>query len=213
MSELPTLKAFGSPERGPQTLFKALRFLANQEFDADRTDETEAIGALSIITAIASLEAFINTYFRLIAEERNLQPLRHIVGGKYREKILKKIQACCSMAFGRRANFCNDMISALNDLEERRHKIVHFRSTHENLDAKKFHQLGSITISGAASFDMFVGISGRTPADVLTLVEDILVRIALCRGHSLDQQCLFLERWTDVWRDEWRERLVAAVAE
>ena len=127
--------ALSSPNRVPWQLFGMLeRFACAPEAISPDVIQQNALS--SIFIATATIEAFTNIFFRVVADEPVFSHARHTIIANLndrRRSTAANLREWTNLAFGRQIDTDDRRWRAFDELRRLRNRLVHFRSTHETL--------------------------------------------------------------------------------
>lgn len=172
--------------------FRALRRLVASAHQATDEDEAREFTALCVILGVTVVEAFLNSYFRvLVSEPMFSQHQERIVNDlKGRRSLEFKLRNWPPAVFGRAIDRGLAEAQAFDALKTRRNRLMHFTSSHEALSGP------DLDLHGLADISVFATLVPADAANALRTAEDMILLFLRLRGtpeHRLPHE---LHVWT-----------------
>ena len=185
--------AFSSPNRIIWHYFSALRRLVNGiEHTGDETAIRENV-ALCLMLAVTIVDAFLNVFFRVVISEPGFTAneksiLKDI---KDRRSIDYKLKNWPERVFRKAIDFKAPTPKAFLALKERRNQLMHFTSSHTNVNLPD-----GVELRGLADTSSFDTLTPTDASSALALAEEMLCELFLLRGIPERELPHALHSWT-----------------
>ena len=180
------------PNRMICEYFEALRRLVRGIPALDDVSHRKQQAALSILLAVAVVEAFLNVYFRVVVSEPDNK--------NHEQNILKDLDKRLSLdqkikqwpvkILGRGIDFGSGVGRDFIVLKKKRNALMHFTSSHSTL------QQDGITIHGLSDTSVYDQLSPRDAEFALSTAEGVVETILRLRGATAEQLPWFIQLWT-----------------
>lgn len=182
----------GSANRIVWNYFEALRRLAARTKKMDDTDERKQDVALCIVLSVTAVEAFVNVYFRVVVSEAAFA--KHLpkfeADLKSHIPLAEKLKQWPKLMFGKGLDMGSGPCKAFKHLTAHRHKLIHFKSSHQSVT------FGAVSIHGLADMSAFDTLTPTDAKNALSIAEDVLAEVFLLQGIAKDQVPHMLHGWT-----------------
>jgi hypothetical protein len=185
------MPTFSAPNRIVWDYFLSLRLVEENARKSPSPEFSRQAAALAVVTAVTVIEFFLNLWFRVRVEERN-------VPGEC-EAFLKELSARISLDrklkqwpqryLSRALNVTSGAGAEFMKLKELRNSIVHFTSSHENVN------LGNVVIHGLADTTEYNGLSAEKASWALQTAEDFVAEIFRLAGIASKEIPHALHAW------------------
>ncbi len=189
-------KTLGSPNKVTWTLCRILGRLAARATPDERRDLVEQDGLLAVFLGINAIEAFVNIFFRVVAEETEFAHAKEQILKELESRgfpLHKKIQKWPQLAFGKSIDEDDPRWANFISLRDRRNAFMHFKTTHDSIDLP-----GNVTVSGLADLSIFAELDEETPWKTLMCVRQIVEALGECRGVKTKDMPAFIHHWLGI---------------
>ena len=174
--------------------FQALRRLC-YAIDQRESHDKETIqqdAALGVILAVTGVEIFLNVYFRVLIDE---EPFKHAAACilddlENQVSLEKKVKKWPSTVFGKKLDLGAGVGQSFTNLKTLRNKLVHFSSSHENIELLGFK------IQGMADTSIYASLNAQSAISALEVAEQFICEIFGLRGINEQERPHALHAWT-----------------
>ncbi len=172
--------------------FEALRRLVGGLDHARDETVLKQDAVLCIMLAVTVVEAFLNTFFRVIVGEPDFaQHKPRVLADLDRRRSLDhKLRNWPGDILGEPLDFTAPVPKAFLTLKERRNALMHFTSSHETV------RLPGIEIQGLADTSVLDTLALRDAVNALQVAEDMVCELIRLRGTPEDKLPHALHLWT-----------------
>jgi hypothetical protein len=172
--------------------FVALRRLVNTLHDASDETVVKENVVLSVILAVAIVEAFLNVLFRVLVSEPNFMKheQRVLADLKKRKSLDYKLKNWPKEILGKSLDFEASAPKAFLALKEHRNKLMHFTSSHQTVI------LPGTEIQGLSDTSAFDSLSLADAVNALEIAESMVCALLRLRGVPEDRLPHAIHLWT-----------------
>ena len=181
-----------SPNRMIWQYFEALRRLVvGLDYARDET-VLKQDAALCIMVAVTVVEAFLNTFFRVVVSEPGFtqHKQRVIQDLDKRRSLDHKLRNWPGDILGKALDFTAPTPKAFLALKDRRNALMHFTSSHKTI------RLPGVEIQGLADTSVLDTLTLSDARNALEVAEGMVCELFRLRGTPEDQLPDALHMWT-----------------
>jgi len=180
-----------SPNRMICCYFKALRQQVHDIMNLQSESVQKEDVANCVFLAITVIEAFVNIFFRIVVSEHQFNV--------HEQRVLKDLSKGKSLDYKIR-NWPTDILGdnidwncgigkKFMDLKKLRNSLIHFTSSHSNLETNSFK------IQGLSDTSVFDSLTTKDAIMALTIAESVIAEILRIRGYSEEEIKYGLQLW------------------
>lgn len=184
-------QTYSSPNRIVWDYFLSLRLLEENARKAASPELARQSAALAVIMAVTVVEVFLNLWFRVRVEERNIPGERESLLRDLSARISvdRKLKQWPKRYLTRTIDFEQGAGSELMKLKELRNSIVHFTSSHEGID------LAGVAIQGLADTTSYDALDGNAASWALRTAESFIAELLSAAGYAATDIPHVLHAW------------------
>lgn len=185
-------RTFSSPNRIVWEYFLSLRLLEENARKAASPELARQATALAVIMSVTVVEVFLNLWFRVRVEERDIPGEREslLKDLSARISVDRKLRQWPKRYLTRAIDFERGAGSELMKLKQLRNSIVHFTSSHEGIDFE------GVAIHGLADTTSYDALNQSTANWALRTAESFIEELLSSAGYAATEIPHILHAWT-----------------
>ncbi len=188
--------SLSSPNRMVWVLFASLRCQADEAAGADNDQLEKDRAALSIVLGVSAVEAFTNTFYRMLVDDPEFEVHRAMVvrdlhppeGGSPRG-LLYKLRTWPQKVLNKSFNWQKGVAAGFDELRKKRNALMHFSGQQAELN------LPGIRIAGLMDTSCYDSLTARDAVESVRLAEGMIAETLRLRGVSEERVPHHLHHW------------------
>jgi len=166
---------------------------------AQGTQEKELIeqdALTSIILAVTLVEAFTNTYFRVVASDAKFAAASgQILNGldSKQSNTRRKLREWSKLAFGQEIDLTDSRWKRYEELVERRHQFIHYKPTYETVSLPS--EGLPVFVHGLTTLEPFVALDDKAAGECVRTVVGVVQLVGECQSFSDSDNAAFIHQW------------------
>jgi hypothetical protein len=149
--------------------------------------------AICVILAVQCVEVFFNVYFRVLVSDPEFSHASEKILADLNDRkcgLDKKIKNWPRLVFGKKLPLGNGVGQRFMTLKEKRHDLMHFKSSHET------HAFDGLEFHGLADTSVYDALTVESAFDALHVAEGFLCEVFRLQGFSSERLPHELHSWT-----------------
>lgn len=185
-------KKLASPNRIIWEYFDCLRNMIRDIQGSDEQKNLPRKVLPCVFTAVAITEAFLNIYFRILAEETSCSSCREQTIKELDENISldRKIRTWPKRFFDKGIDFSQGIGQRFMNFKKLRNNLMHFRSSYDTV--KTFDG----EIRGLVDLACYETLDQNIAWEAIDIAEGVITEIFKLKGANDDQIGHYLHQWT-----------------